>query len=179
MGQEHAAALKGNPMCRLLSDAETAEIAFLMEPRNVRSRELLYRDGDPSEGLYLVVSGEFEMFKKGAKRDAELARCGPGAVCGAISVLTRAVRAAAARARGDSCVLLLPAEKFQALVRAGSPAALKLAAGIAEVLAKRLADTNAKLVELADQAEAAESVPAKERDRQFTELQHALQVLSF
>ena len=89
------------------------------------------------------------------------------------------MRTATARATVDSCVLLLPAEKFQALVRAGSPAALKLAAGIAEVLAQRLADTNAKLVELADQAEAAESMPAKERDHQFIELQRALQVLSF
>ena len=179
MGQEHAAALKGNPMCRLLSDAETAEIAYLMEQRNVRARELLYRDGDVSEGLYLVVSGDFELFKKGAKRERELARLGPGAVFGAISVITRAMRTATARARVDSCVLLLPAEKFQVLVRAGSPAALKLAAGIAEVLAQRLADTNAKLVELADQVEAAQSAPSKERDRQFLELQRALQVLSF
>src|SRR5258706_14463958 len=153
MGQEHAAALKGNPMCRLLSDAETAEIAFLMEPRNVRSRELLYRDGDPSEGLYLVVSGEFEMFKKGAKRERELARLGPGAVFGAISVLTRAVRTAAARARGDSCVLLLPAEKFQALVRAGSPAGLKLGAGFAQAPPKNLAATKRKRAYLGGQAE--------------------------
>jgi CRP-like cAMP-binding protein len=179
MGQEHAASLKGNPMCRLLSDAETAEIAFLMEARHVRARQELYQDGDPSDGLYLVVAGEFEMMKKGAQRERELARLGPGAIFGAISLLTRDVRTVTARARVDSSVLLLPAQGFQALVRAGSPAALKMVAGIAEVVAQRLASTNAKLVQLADQVEAAESAPSKERDHQFLELQRALQVLSF
>jgi len=179
MGQEHAASLKGNPLCRLLSDAETAEIAFLMEARSVRARHELYQDGDPSDGLYLVVSGEFEMVKKGAQRERELARLGPGTILGAISLLTRDVRVVTARARVDSSVLLLPAQQFQALVRAGSPAALKLVAGIAEVVAQRLASTNAKLVELADKVEAAESTPAKERDHQFLELQHALQAWSF
>jgi hypothetical protein len=76
-------------------------------------------------------------------------------------------------------VLQLPAEKFHALVRAGSPAALKMVAGIAEVVAQRLASTNAKLVELADKVEAAESTPSKERDHQVIELQRALQAWSF
>ena len=179
MGQQHAASLKGNPLCRLLSDAETAEIAFLMEPKNVRAQQELYRDGDPSDGLYVVVSGEFEMVKKGAQRERELARLGPGAIFGVISLLTRDVRTVTARARVDSNVLLLPAERFQPLVRAGSPAALKLVAGIAEVLAQRLATTNAKLVELTDTVEAADRAPAKGQELEFIELRRALQALSF
>ena len=179
MGQQHAASLKGNPLCRLLSDAETAEIAFLMEARSVRARQELYRDGDPSDGLYVVLSGEFEMVKRATQREHELARLGPGAIFGVISLLTRDVRTVTARARVDSSVLLLPAERFQPLVRAGSPAALKLVAGIAEVLAQRLASTNAKLVELTERVEAADSAPANAQDLQFIELRRALQALSF
>ena len=151
----------------------------MMEATNIRAGQELYRDGDPSNGLYLVVSGEFEMVKRATQRERELARLGPGAIFGVISLLTRDVRTVTARALVDSSVLLLPAERFQPLVRAGSPAALKVVAGIAEVLAQRLASANAKLVELTDKVEAAESAPVKEQDAQFIELRRALQALSF
>ena len=79
------------------------------------------------------------------------------------------------RDRARCCCL---AERFQALLQTGSHAALKFVVGVAEVIAQRLASANAKLVELADKVEAAESKPATERD-QFIQLQCQLQALSF
>ena len=67
----------------------------------------------------------------------------------------------------------------QALLRAGSPAALKIVAGIAEVIAQRLASANAKLVELADRLESAEGATARPGERELIELQRKLQVWSF
>ena len=179
MGQQHAASLKGTSLCRLLSDAETAEIAFLMEEQNVPAGKELFREGAPSDGLYLVVSGELEMVKRATQRERELERLGPGAIFGAISLLTREARTATARARVDSSVLRLPKDQFQAQMRAGSPAALKIVAGIAEVIAQRLAATNAKLVELADRLESAEGTPARPGEHELIELQRKLQVWSF
>jgi CRP-like cAMP-binding protein len=179
MGQQHAASLKGTSLCRLLSDAETAEIAFIMEERKVPARKELFHDGAAADGLYLVVSGEFEVVKRAGQRERELQRLGSGAIFGAISLLTREPRTASARACVDSQVLLLPHDPFQALLRAGSPAALKIVAGIAEVIAQRLAAANAKLVELADRLESAEDAPAQPGERELIELQRKLQVWSF
>lgn len=178
MGQEHAASLKRTNLCRLLSEVEIAEIAFLMEARQVPARKELFREGDPGDGLYIVASGEFELVKKAARRERALDRFGPDAVFGAISLLTHEKRTATARARVDSSVLLLPSARFQELLRAGSPAALKVVAGIAGILAQRLADTNAKLVQLADRTEASESAAAGARERELRELQRKLQIWS-
>jgi CRP-like cAMP-binding protein len=89
------------------------------------------------------------------------------------------VRSATGRALVDSTVLRLPATQFRALLAEGSPAALKLVAGIAEVLAHRVATMNATVIELAEKADQGKSDSEKVRAEKLVELHRTLQVWSY
>src|SRR5262249_29872337 len=108
-----------------------------------------------------------------------LAQLGPGAILGEISLLTSEARSATGRATMDTRLLHLPTDKFRALLAAGSTAALKMVAAIAEVLSRRLATMNVKVIELAGKLEAGEKTLSGAKDKQLADLHRAMHVWSF
>lgn len=179
MSREHAAALRASSLCRLLSAAEVEAIAAIAEKHQVAAGKELFREGDPGDGVYLVVSGEIDVVKRTSAGERSLARLGAGGVLGEMSLLTADARSATGRALVETALLRLPSTRFRALLEQGSPAALKVVAGIGELLARRLAATNAKVVELAEKLDAAGNHPAKMNDEELAELHRTLQVWSF
>ena len=179
MATEHAAALKGMALCRRLSAVELEAIAAIVETREIAAGKELFREGDPGDGLYLVVAGEVDVVKRGPRGERSLAKLGPGGVLGEMSLLTSDARSATGRATVDSRVLRLPVQTFRALLDDGSTAALKIAAAIAEVLARRLATMNSMVLELADNVDpAGKKLPAL-KDTELAELHRKMQVWSF
>jgi CRP-like cAMP-binding protein len=179
MAQEHAAALKATEICRLLSDAETATIADLLETRTLAPGAVLFREGDPGDGLFLVLSGEIDVVKHGHAGDRPLARLGAGSVLGEMALITSEPRSATCRAVSECRVLGVPAARFRALRESGSSAAYKVAAGIAEVLARRLSAMNVKVIEFTERMEASGVAPRRVDDKELAELHRTLQVWSF
>ena len=179
MSHALAAALRTSSLCRLLAPAEIDAIAAIAELQNLPAGSELFREGEPGDGVYLVMSGEVDVVKSGAGGERSLARLGPGAILGEMSLLTNDTRSATGRARAQTAVLRLPASRFRALLEEGSPAALKLTAGLGEVLARRLAATNAKVIELAEKLEAAGGSAPAMKEEQLVELHRTLQVWSF
>ena len=179
MVREHGAALKGMALCRALSAAELDAIAAIVETREVAAGKELFREGDPGDGLFLVVAGEIDVVKRGPRGERSLARLGTGGVLGEMSLITADARSATGRATVDSRVLRLPVARFRALLDGGSPAALKITAAIAEVLARRLATMNTLVLELADKVDpAGKKLPAL-NDTELAELHRTMQVWSF
>lgn len=178
MAQDHTAALKAMALCRSLSRAELEALAAIAETQQIAAGRDLFGEGDAADGLYLLVAGEIDVIKRAGGGEHTLARLGPGAVLGEISLLTSETRSATGRAVADTRVLRLPVEPFRTLLDNGSSAAFKLVAAIAEVLARRLATMNDKVLELAAKADAAgKSPPLKEKD--LAELHRTMQVWSF
>jgi CRP-like cAMP-binding protein len=179
MTTELTAALKAMALCRALSAAELAAIVATVEMRDVPAGRDLFREGDPGDGLFLIVSGEIDVVKRGPRGDRSLARLSAGGVLGEMSLITAEPRSATGRAAVDSRVLHLPSPRFRALLAESSPAALKIAAAIAEVLARRLASMNSMVLELADKVDpAGKKLPAL-KDTDLAEFHRALQVWSF
>ena len=179
MAREHAAALKGMALCRTLSAAEFEAIAAILETREIAAGSELFREGEPGDGLFLVVAGEIDVVKRGPRGERSLARLGAGGVLGEMSLITSDARSATGRATLDTRVLRLPAQRFRALLEGGSTAALKIAAAIAEVLARRLATMNSMVLELADKVDpAGKKLPAL-KDTELAELHRKMQVWSF
>jgi CRP-like cAMP-binding protein len=178
MSAEKAAALKGSLLCRLLTPAEIDSIASIAERLELAPGKEIFREGDAGDGVYLVVSGELEVSKRTGGGERSLARLGAGGVLGEMSLLTSEPRSASARVIAPAVVLRLPAPRFRGMLEIGSSAALKIVAAVAEVLARRLATTNAKVVELSERLD---GVPedAKGRDEKLAELHRSLQVWSF
>jgi CRP-like cAMP-binding protein len=179
MAQDHVAALKATEICRLLSDAEMASIAPILETRTIAPGAELFREGDPGDGLFLVVSGEIDVVKRGPAGERSLAKLSTGAVLGEMALITSEPRSATCRAVGETVVLRLPAARFRALRDSGSAAAYKIASGIAEVLARRLAAMNTKVLEFTERMEASGAPPRRVDDKELAELHRTLQVWSF
>ena len=176
MAKEHAAALQGMALCRALSAAQLEAIAAIVLSREIAAGKELFHEGDPGDGLFLVVSGEIDIVKRGPRGEQTLARLDAGAVLGEISLLTNELRSATGRAVSDLRMLHLPAPAFRALLAADSLAALKMVAAIAEVLSHRVATMNAKVLELADKLDPGQQ---DKKDKDLAELHRAMQIWSF
>jgi len=179
MVEEHAAALKAMALCRALSGVELDAIAAIVETQVVAAGKELFREGDPGNGLFLVVAGEIEITKRGPRGDRSLARMGAGGVLGEMSLVTADVRSATGRAIVESRVLRLPVQGFRLLLQGGSTAALKIAAAIAEVLARRLGTMNNMVLELADKVDPAGSALPALTDTELAGMYRTMQVWSF
>ena len=179
MAKDDAAALKGMALARALSAAEVEAIAAIAVTREIAAGKALFGEGDTGDGLYLIVAGEIDVIKKSARGERSLAHLGAGAVLGEISLLTNEARSATGRALTRVSALHLPAARFRALLDSASPAALKMVAAIAEVLAHRLAAMNAKVLELADKVDPGGAAPQSVKDKDLAELHRTMQVWSF
>src|SRR5258706_9788322 len=123
MANEHTAALKGMDLCRTLSPAELEAIGAIVKTCDIAAGKDLFREGDPGDGLFLVISGEIDVTKRAPGGEHLLARLGPGGVLGEMSLVTADARSATGRALVDSRVLQMPASGFRALLAADSVAA--------------------------------------------------------
>ena len=84
--------LRKTPLFASLSESEFKALASRVSKRHAQRGELLFGEGDPCKGLYLVVSGKIRIFKVSAEgREQVLAIEGPGARSQSFRCLTAAV----------------------------------------------------------------------------------------
>ena len=179
MAKELATALKRMTLCRALSAAELDAVAALVATREVPAGSELFREGDAGDGLYLVVAGEINVVKRSPDGEHLLATLGADGVLGEMSLITLDARSATGRALSHTTVLHLPAREFRALLDSGSTAALKIAAAIADVLARRLATMNSMVLELAGKTEPSGAMRSPLKTQDLAALHRTMQVWSF
>jgi uncharacterized membrane protein len=124
---------------RELSEKERAALADRIELLKYKNGESIFRFGDAGHALYIVRSGEVEIFvinDQGEKIVLETAK--PGDVFGEVSLLDNGPRTASVSAIADVEVLRLDREHFEDYVRVYTPAALNLLS----VIARRLRNTD-------------------------------------
>jgi len=179
MAIEHIVALKAMALCRALSAAELEAIAAIIESRQVAAGGDLFREGEPGDGLFLVVAGEINVIKRAPSGEHSLARLGAGSVLGEMSLVTAEARSATGRALVDTQALYLPAARFRALLEANSLAAHKMVAAIADVLARRLATMNGMVLQLAGNPGPAGAQRSPLKTQDLAALHRTMQVWSF
>lgn len=128
-------ALPDVDLFRDLDAEERRALGARLALRTLRRGDVLVRQGDAADALYVVVSGRFAVTLEGG-RDP-VSEIGPGQPVGEIAFLTGRPRTATVTAMRDSLVLALPRAEFDTLVAAhpGIWGALTV------TLARRLADT--------------------------------------
>jgi len=180
MANEHTAALKDMALCRALTAAELEAVAAIVETRNVAAGTELFREGEPGDGLFLVIAGKIDVVKRVPGGEHSLAQMGPGGVLGEMSLVTADARSATGRALVDTRVLHLPAARFRTLLAADSVPAYKIVAASAELLARRLAAMNELVLELNAKAVGpAADVPSLGATQKMIALHRKLQIWSF
>ncbi|MDX1511139.1 MAG: ATP-binding cassette domain-containing protein [Nitriliruptorales bacterium] len=116
---------------RLLPIADTSiELVPRAEPIERRQEELdlakgelLFAEGDPSDVIYRLVSGELELFRTNGAGEEILRVCGAGDYFGELGPLLGFPRSASARARTDVTIEALGVVEFRALTgRTGTSA---------------------------------------------------------
>lgn len=116
---------------RLLSELETIEL---------ESGTILFREGDPGEHLYIVVSGELEILMgPGTKDELILNTLHPGEYVGEMSLIQpEGHRSTGARALGNIILLSMSRNQFRGLLERHP----ELAKSMISVLSQRLVNTN-------------------------------------
>jgi NTE family protein len=92
------------------------ELLEAAEPMRIAAQEWLFREGDPADRLYFVVSGRLRV---GIERDGGLQvvrLLGPGSAIGELAILTGSRRSASVRAVRDSELLELDGKRFLELL---------------------------------------------------------------
>src|SRR4051795_4638984 len=115
-----------------------AELAASAQPVSVRAREWLFRQGDPGDSLYVVLTGRLEIVieSEGAAEPKVIRVLGRGDSVGELALLTESPRSASVRARRDSELLYVTREHFARLLDERP----EFAAGLTRVLGRQLRD---------------------------------------
>ena len=130
-------ALAKSDLFGALSAEQLRKIAQRGELLQCADGATLLAAGDPSEGFFVVLSGEV-VVRSG---EHELGRLGPSDLVGEMGVLLRTERSASVRAEGPALVLKLDAAVFDAMFERVPGFGL----GVSRALARRLETTNRKV----------------------------------
>ena len=143
---ELAAFLADIPFFAALDEATRNELAGQLEPVHAAAGQVLFRQGDTGDGLYLVVSGRLRVAVAGDipgdGPERMLYDLGRGAIVGEMALLTDRPRAATVSAVRESDLLLLRVSSFTSLLER-SPA---LVTGMIRLLVDRLLAVDRLLV---------------------------------
>ncbi len=100
--------LRSAPLFAHLPDEDLGRLAAMAEPMTLAPGDLLLREGDPGDALYVVVSGELDVTKKSGSTEISLNRVGAGTIQGEMSAIEGRPRSASVRAISDVEVLRIP-----------------------------------------------------------------------
>lgn len=116
-----------SPLFRPFSRAERRELVERFRARDVRSGEVLVKEGEPSEGLFVILTGEAAVTAHGNR----VATLREGELFGEMSLLTKTPATATVTAMRRTSLLRLPREDFDSLI-SSHPQILMLVAELTE-----------------------------------------------
>ena len=111
-----ADALAAAPIFAALDAAQREDLASHATRVRVRAGDWVFRQGEAPDALYVVLSGRLEVVFESPRRVLRV--LGRGAAIGELALLTGSTRSASVRARRDSELLQLTAERIDALLAA-------------------------------------------------------------
>ena len=120
-----------------VSEDDRARLAEFIDFRELAAGETLFQTGEPGESLYVVKSGEVELFiKDTAGQKILLAIADVGEVFGELALLDRGPRTATALALADTELLELDRDDLLLLFQKSPNAALRLLAAMGHMTRK-------------------------------------------
>ncbi len=119
--------LRRSPLFAPLTDAEIELLCARTASRSYTSGEILFNEGEPCTGLYIVASGRARIFKVSAQgREHVLAIEGPGSSIAELPVFDGGKYPASASAAEDSEIVFVSRKDLHALCMEHPEIALKL-----------------------------------------------------
>jgi CRP/FNR family transcriptional regulator len=127
--ENNESVLRKTPLFASLTEAEIRGLCARVSKKHFSQGELLFNEGDPCTGLFLVASGRIRIFKlSAAGREQVLAVEGPGSSFAELPVFDGGNYPASASALEDAEVIFISRKDFQAFCREHPEVALKVIA---------------------------------------------------
>ncbi|MBV9106342.1 MAG: cyclic nucleotide-binding domain-containing protein [Verrucomicrobia bacterium] len=132
-----------------LNGEQIAAFAAHLEEVRLSPGEVLFRQGDPGDAIYLLISGQM-LVKLGAptQDDRTLATLVPGAILGEMGPLVNTPRTATAVSNVESRLWRISTGAFHDALQKGDAWATSFLLAAAQVLGRRVMTMNEELVKL-------------------------------
>jgi CRP/FNR family cyclic AMP-dependent transcriptional regulator len=137
--------LRRSPLFEMLSQPELEVLAELSRQRRFAAGEVVFREGDAGDALFVLARGEVEVLARGPGGDRVLATLEPPAAFGEMSLVDREVRSASVRAKSACLALQLTAENFTAFRKRSRDGFTLFLVNVARLLSSRLRDADRRL----------------------------------
>jgi CRP-like cAMP-binding protein len=105
--------------------------------------EVLVRQGDPGDCLYVIQEGTVDILRETDGRETFLRTAGPGELIGEMAVFEKAKRSATVRARGNVRALTVDRKNFLKRVHEDPSIAYR----VVQTLSRRVRELSERLVE--------------------------------
>jgi len=148
-----------------LTAAEAASAAEHLTVRTLSPGELLFRQGDAGDSLYVLVSGEVEVRVSGpGGGEHHLARIGAGTFLGEFSVLADQPRTRTVVGCSETELWELRRDVFEAGLERQEPWATRFMSAVARGMARQMLGVDEMLVALMEEAAHRDEPVARVRD---------------
>ena len=114
-----------------------------MKEQDIKAGEILFREGEPSDSVYLILGGEVEVLREAGDRRIRLGTRRAGQIVGEMGVIRDQPRSATIRVVSDAKVSRIAKEQFLAAFGGKD----KLALRILKMLCERLGDADRRIGE--------------------------------
>ena len=110
--------------------------------RTYEAGEVLFREGDPGDGLFIITEGSVRISKQTPTGEEALSILEAKAFFGEMALIDYSNRAADAIAHSATEVFFVPLPLLRDLIEGYPPISIKFLYALCEVLAQRLRETN-------------------------------------
>ena len=134
-----------------MSNDELAVIGAMVTRRRYRKGEIVFREGDDGDELYVVAHGSASARLRlpGENRETRLATFSIGAVFGELALLDRAARSATILADDDLVCYVLSRANYLVLTRQHPAIAIKLLTNLGREMSRHLRHSTRTIYQLA------------------------------
>jgi hypothetical protein len=134
-----------------LNDAQLAQLAEYLEVQQVSQWTVLFNQGDASDAMYLLMSGELRARTMIGGKETILSTFSPGDFFGDMALFDHGPRSADVLANVDSTLFKLSASSFDRLTREMPALATPFLQATARTLAARIRADNKRLARVTQQ----------------------------
>jgi len=122
-----------------MADSALEHLASSLTSVNPQAGEVLFREGDPADDMFVVLSGEIEVLKRSRQgSESRVAMLGPGDWFGEMSIVDVQPRSATVRAVAPSRLLRITSADLDGLYRHDVKAYALIVLNLARELSRRL-----------------------------------------
>jgi signal transduction histidine kinase len=135
--------LRQVPLLADLSEEDLERLYEMAETVSIPAGQLVLREGDTGDSLYIVLEGELEVTKRRGGQEVVLSSYEPGQFFGEMALLERAPRSASVRTLRESRMLAIDQAAFQTLLSRSPSAPFN----ILRTVTSRLRSTESMLIQ--------------------------------